>query len=104
MKKLLVILCIILVIMIGGILCASLNGEQVSEAEKASVLAQQYITNYYGDKYSHLVIGSVSTEEDMWVVEFIDKSEEAEYRAGGGSPIVYINKNNDKMIWCLFSK
>ena len=104
MKKVFFVLCTILLMSIGGIFCISIKGEQVSVAEEASALAQRYITKCYGDKYSHLDIGSITTEEDMWIVEFIDNSEEAKYRAGGGSPVVYINKNNDRIIWCLFSK
>lgn len=101
-KKIIIILSVVLLVVVGVMLGFFLTGESVKTAEDAAAIAQEYISRRYEDKYSECVIGSVCLEEDTWVVAFIDKR--SPYMAGGGYPMVFINENNDNLIWCLLQK
>lgn len=101
-KAIIITLSVVLFVVVGGLIAFFLTGESVKTAEDAAIIAQEYISRRYGDKYSECVIGSVCLEEDTWVVAFRDKK--TIYIAGGGYPTVFINENNDRLIWCLLQK
>ena len=103
-KVIIITLFVALFIIVAGLGVFFLTGESVETAEEASAISQEYISRRYGDKYSEDVISDVYLEENIWVVAYRNASDEAIYMAGGGSPKVYINQNNDRLIWCLLQK
>ena len=94
-----VIISVVSLIVIGGIVFI---GEPINTKEEATIRAQEYVLKRYGDEFSECVVFDVSLEENNWVVSF--GKEKNIYMAGGGYPVVVINKNNDKLIWSLLSK
>ena len=98
-KVIIIILSVVLLVIVGAFVFI---GKPTNTREDATIKAQEYVLKRYDNKFSECTVLDVSLEENTWVVSFGE--EESIYMAGGGYPMVFINKNNDKLIWSLLQK